>query len=334
MKLVRVTVSLFLVFSVVFTLFFGLGEIKKEYKIEETPEYKGILSIWQIDSFEGGTGSRRKFLLSAAKTFEKSHEGVLIMVTNYNEEGVKENLEKGIYPDMISFGIGTEVKGFGKIKVESKNYNLSGGKIDGKTYAVPWCRGSYALVKNPKLAESFTPSLSEVIVSKGENTQPLAALGLSGYTAEKIEIKEPMEAYVKFVSGKVPYFLCTQRDLVRLSNRNFDFDALPLNGYNDLYQYISVTTKSSDKYYYCEEFINYLIGEKCQNELKSISMFSPYFDLSYDGAYGELSKNIPSLTLSAFSDRGAAEKLALLSESLVLGDKSSEIKIKNMLIVP
>ena len=35
--------------------------------------YKGVLTLWQVDGFEGGSGSRSAFLNGRAIEFEKSH---------------------------------------------------------------------------------------------------------------------------------------------------------------------------------------------------------------------------------------------------------------------
>ena len=79
MKLIRALVVFLLSFSVAFTLLYGRNKIAEE-QIDKTPAtYNGVLSLWQIDTFEGGKGSRKQFLLSVAREFEKENQGVLIL---------------------------------------------------------------------------------------------------------------------------------------------------------------------------------------------------------------------------------------------------------------
>ena len=74
-------ISSLLGFCVAFTLFFGKNFIYRKAESEGAKNYKGIINVWQIDSFEGGTGSRKNFLSDVARTFEKKNDGVLVMVS-------------------------------------------------------------------------------------------------------------------------------------------------------------------------------------------------------------------------------------------------------------
>ena len=106
MKIFRVFVSILIVFSLFFTIFIGKNKITEQNKITFPAEYKGIISLWQIDGFEGGSGSRKQFLLKVARDFEKQNQGVLVMVINHTFLSATENIERGILPDLISFSNG------------------------------------------------------------------------------------------------------------------------------------------------------------------------------------------------------------------------------------
>lgn len=69
--------------------------------------YKGVLTLWQVDGFEGGSGSRSAFLNGRAIEFEKSHPGVLVSVQTYTCEQVRQKLLDGDRFDLISFPVGT-----------------------------------------------------------------------------------------------------------------------------------------------------------------------------------------------------------------------------------
>jgi hypothetical protein len=83
-----------------------------------------------------------------------------------------------------------------------------------------------------------------------------------------------MDAYVKFVTGKVKWFLGTQRDVNRLETRGMSVKVTPLERFNDLYQYVSITSSDQIKRYYAEQFINYLVSEQVQKKLNEIGMLS------------------------------------------------------------
>lgn len=330
MKLLRTIVGAFLIFSIVFTFTVGRNKIS-EGGVDTSPtEYKGIITVWQVDSFEGGAGSRKQFLLKAARGYEKLNDGVLVMVSDYTVDGVKDALNSGLRPDMISFGCGVEITGFSELNTDR---STNGGMVGGKTYAVAWCRGGYVLIANPTLTEEIPDELDGLVVSQGEYTQPLTALALEGITAKNAEIKSPMDAYVKFVAGKTPYFLGTQRDIVRLSNRGFDVMVRPLERYNDLYQYISVTGQDELKRFYAEKFINYLLSDTVQQKLTDISMLSPYIDIDHDDKHlSSMQKVKEGRTVSAFIQQEVLREMQSLSPSLLSGEKEALNKIKNILV--
>lgn len=330
MKILRIILWVFAIFCTAFTATVGASELTK--RSDNLPlDYKGIITMWQVDSFEGGTGSRKQFLLKAARGFERAHEGVLVMVSNYTEEGVKENLEKGIVPDLISYGAGTEIGEVNSLEIKT---SFKGGKVGEKTLAVAWCRGGYVLIENPNAKEKKGEE-GMLLVSQGKYTQPLIALCAEEITAEKIVVKEPMDAYVKFVSGTVKKFLATQRDVVRLKNRGFEAQITPLEKFNDLFQYVSVTSKDEVKKRYAEKFIEYLISEKVQNALGEIAMFSVEMQAKLeDEKLIQMQSANNFITISAFTPR---ETLLLLhgeGMDALRGNESAQNKIKNMFILP
>ena len=116
--------------SIIFTFTFGIKNLNKN-KENVSEEYKCILTLWHIDTFEGGVGSRKQFLHNIAKNFEKKNKGVFIMVTSYTLEGVKQQFKKGNYPDILSYGNGIEVKNLSEI---NSKLSFSPSNINGKKY--------------------------------------------------------------------------------------------------------------------------------------------------------------------------------------------------------
>ena len=68
-----------------------------------------MLKIWQIDSFEGGKGSRADYLQSVGNDFTKNG-GAYISVTALSSEAARLNLSEGNIPDIISYGAFTGSK--------------------------------------------------------------------------------------------------------------------------------------------------------------------------------------------------------------------------------
>lgn len=333
MKILRIITGLTLVFCLLFTVFIGKNKILESEVNDKPQEYKGILTMWQIDGFEGGTGSRKQFLLKVARGFEKANDGVLIMVTTQTLKGAAESLEQDKIPDIISYSNGTDILKFlTKINVDR---SISSCQIANKTYGTAWCRGGYVLISNPNLTEEIFPKtkIENLLVSKSEYTQPLTALSFENIEVGKIEEKEPMDAYIRFVSGKTPYFLGTQRDLVRLNNRGMSYNAYPLKEFNDLYQYVSVTSTNQLKKVYAEKFVDYLVSDKVQYKLSEIKMFSEYVNVEYDE---EIYKDMQSIknfkSLSAFTSQIELKELERISALYLSGQSEYINKIKNMLV--
>ncbi len=327
MKIIRVFISLILVFCFVFTLFIGKEKIAEQSEYKLPNEYKGIITLWHIDGFEGGKGSRKQFLLKVARDFERKNSGVLVMVINHTFTSVKENIDKGVYPDLISFSNGVEIKQLENLNIKRK---VESGKIGDKVYATAWCRGGYALIKNPNAKEQDNSAL---IVSQAEFTEPLTAMLLEGLEFDKIEVYKPMDAYVKFTENKNAYFLGTQRDLVRLSNRGMQVEISPLNAFNDLYQYVALTSRDANKKAYASRFIEYLVSDTVQNQLDKISMFSPYIKVNFDDENLSLmQQNNKFSSISAYLHKEQLKELQDISMLALKGNQNSLNKIKNMLI--
>ena len=322
--------GIFIIFSIFFTIFLGAKGISSQGETDNSSEYKGIITMWQIDIFEGGTGSRKQFLLEMARGFEKENQGVLVMVTDYTKEGAEENFAKGIYPDLISFGCGVDVDKPGEMRISRYT---AGGMIGDKVYATAWCRGGYTLIANPKFVSETENLLSEVIISQADYTQPLIAMTEEGITAEKIRVLSPMDAYVDFCAGKAPYMIGTQRDIIRLSNRGMEVITRPLGKFNDLFQYVSVTAKDEQKRFYAEKFVEYLVSDTVQEKLGKIGMFSPYEKVVYENEHLSAMQDTDYIhTFSVFSSEAFYKEMQSLSLKAALGDADAAEKIKNMLL--
>lgn len=329
MRIKSIICGALIVVSAIFTMmFFPIKESKNTHFY--SPEYKGILTIWQVDSFEGGIGSRKQFLLKVARSYEKNNLGLLIMVIDHTFESVKEAISKGECPDIISYGVGTEL-----LEIQPMNTDrfFKGGALNKTLYALPWCRGGYCIISRENVQVEKGEVLDKIVLSKTGYTQPALALYLEGITAHEYVEKPPLEAYVDFVGGKTDYLLGTQRDIMRLTNRGVEFNATPIKEYNDLYQYASITAKDKNRIYYANDFINYLTSALVQEKLTEIGMLSCFENIEYQNKELAKLKNIAhNYTVSAFVSGKTLVEMHNLALISLKGDKESEIKIKNMLI--
>ena len=304
------------------------GAWQKGKSLNLTPiTYQGIIKVWHIDTFEGGVGSRKQFLLDCGVAFEKKHKGVLIMVTNHTIFSAEENFNKGVYPDLISYGVGFNLGNVSKIKTGK---NLSLCTIGDKEYASVWCKGVYFLIENENYKGKDNLSLT---VSKSEYTNPLVAIMNNEKKFNIVKTLAPLDAYINFVNGNSKYLLGTQRDIVRLSSRGFQYKAQPLQDFSDLNQFISVVSDSEEKRYYSEQFIKHLIEKENQEKLKNISMLSAFYSVENDNEnLKKVNGSKIEKGLSPFIKKEMIKELYSLSkEYLEKRENETQIKIKNLL---
>ncbi len=232
-------------------LAFSLWYIRPLFK-EEKPSaaQKRIVTIWNVDSFEGGKGARTAFLNSVAKELEGEH---FFLVSSKTVDGVKYALENGEKPDLLSFGVGVEIE----------------------TGKVPkcWCMGKYALFYR---SGAEPPTAQNTVVSRGGQNEPLVAAALYGFSGEPQEEKS-LQAYMDFLNGKFAYLLGTQRDAWRLTSRNAAVEVTTINAYSDLRQYIVMLREENADL--CKRYIDLLLSEKTQKRLSEIGMLSPSYSI-------------------------------------------------------
>ncbi len=224
-----------------------------------------IITVWHADAFEGGKGSRCSFLRGIASEFSKRHKGVYFLVSNYSAEGLKTALQGGKHPDIVSFGgCDLSVENYaGEIK-----FNVcDGGSVGDKRFAVAYLKGGYFKIVKGN-------GDGELIIPTGEYFSAETACLFSDAKGAKIVRLSSQDAYSRFLIKENATLIGTQRDLVRLRNINADFIATPIERYNDLFQYFSITTDDYKSSYYANEFIKYALSDGVQSRISNLYMFS------------------------------------------------------------
>ena len=224
------------------------------------------LELWHVDTFEGGIGSRKSFLQNCANRFNKN-ANVKVIVKEQTLYSCKQNFEKGIYPDLISYGNGLDIP-FGQLcEINKQGENK---------YATVWCMGGYVLI------ERVNQKTDGIILSVQENTVSSLAYGMANLQLSIYEEIESKNAIYAFYQNKNKALLGTQRDLYRLLNKGIEIKTTCLTAYNDLYQYISVLSTNGERANYSILFIDFLTSQKIQLELNKIGMFSFKYGVSLE----------------------------------------------------
>jgi ABC-type molybdate transport system substrate-binding protein len=273
-------------------------------KDEEKSINTRVISLWHIDTFEGGKGSRAAFLSKVASMFEKEEGETVVMVSSRTIDGAKEMLKEGERPDLISFG------SYFPYLTEMEE-------------PIVWCGGGYAIYSKDN-DFSLVSSLNTVLSVGGRNCVEVAA-ALYGITGEAI-LEDSTTAYVKFLNGDYRYLLGTQRDACRFASRGTSVYSCPIAQFSDLQQYI--LPLSNENKVTCDKFIKYLLSEKCQKLLSSIGMFSPLFKIYSSGeeAFYAMERVHSLYSVSPFMDDAAAIAMSQAAKNAMLGGDKEVLK--------
>ena len=321
-----------------------------------------VITLWHIDGFEGGVGSRASFLRRVGNSFSNKNSGVYILVSSHTVESASKLIGEGTLPDLISYGsYFLDVSKYAAI-VSGFDFVLDGGEGYKKRVAVSWCKGSYFYIEKSKTGqntilnsekvrlgvgeseclgggettdtnENFTSNNSEerLIISEGESNSAVVCLAVENYLKggkyyiDSSSVYAPQTAYTNFILSNNCKMIGTQRDVVRLSNRGVEFTATPISSYNDLFQYISITTKNANNLNKCKEFIKFLLSEEIQKKLVEIKMLSSVnSNLYQSGAYALAEKTTPKFVAYSMltkNDLESFRSLALKNNGIGYGQE-------------
>lgn len=137
-------------------------------------EYQGVISLWNIDTFEGGSSSKSGFLMARAQEFEKQNKGAFIKVENLTVDEMISKLKNNEMPHIVSFGSG--VGNYFEKQMLDLNQKFSSilksnlygaGLKDTKLLAVAWAVSGYSLIstseKIEKVGFQYSNNLKELI---------------------------------------------------------------------------------------------------------------------------------------------------------------------------
>lgn len=249
-----VIVAVFLLLPLAGYMYYKRDDLEKVFRGSKA-EYQGIITLWNVDTFEGGSASRSGFLSEVSRLFEKKNIGAFIKVENMSVDEMLANIKQGNYPSLFSFSKGASQYLKDKMQVlPNLSANImtnfySSGLLGGNFLACPWAAGGYALLTSTERVESAggqVGNLKDLALSLSydktyrKNVKHICSLtfggssinafsrafseGADGLAASGILDKAyfnqtTYEAYENYVMENSMMLLGTQRDIFRLENR-------------------------------------------------------------------------------------------------------------------
>ncbi len=321
----------------------------KELAQRKEKQFSGVITVWQVDSFEGGVGSRTSWLNAKLSQLEKKYNGVYFSVKSVKPELLGQML-KNSKPDLISFGNGVftlqEAQDYFDV-IECPQTMVPSLATSGQGYAVPLFFGGYCILTDSDLANKYKldKGLEQYInsdfgsvtykkklykvasVAVGQHNTSAAALAL--YLKQKISV--PVTLYdsdglwdcynYNYLCASA---VCTQRQLYRLQaanekNKGRKSTLVPLGSYTDMVQYISVFKGApQNKRKIINNVIEYLTDQTVQLTVSDIGLMPAHMNalalIKYQNAYMQqlcdAVKNKPITVPGAFCDLSAVNKAA------------------------
>ena len=260
-----------------------------------------VIELWQIDGFEGGKGSRARYLQNKADKFFEDKR-VYVNVTSLSADAARENLSAGNIPDMISYGAGF--------------YGIEGYVNASDFSYLCWCRGGYVMIT---LNGDFSDvSRTNTVINAGRDNLVSACALLEGLA--EADSAAPTEAYVALLNGEYKYLLGTQRDIYRMETRGADYRAKALTSFNDLYQNVSILCEGKN-YESCLSFARHL-NEDCAG-VEELGMVSE--KTAHTGTMADIQSAEYEYSIKSFVGEGYMESVR---QAIKNGDANS---LKNLL---
>ena len=294
---------------------------------------KVVLTLYNVETFEGGTNSRTNYLQQQAMKFNKKYNNCFVVIKTLTPDQLALNIRNNNLPDLYSFGVGvgnyiqgflSELENNSQIRSDLVIY----GKKSGKLLAYPYILSGYSLISYENYSQESENLSSLVTTDTKKNilglslsnifngAEVLVQNGITLSESDLLETTSSYDAYKSFLSKKTKSLLGTSRDLARCKNREslgtlgaceYNF----LGGYSDLVQYISVVDSgNSVKTLYAKEFATFLTSKEAQKNLSDYGLFSTLKNNIYDEGYMLEFENVLKQELTSVSAFISYEEMA------------------------
>ena len=294
--------------------------------LNKKSEYQGVITCYNIDSFESGKASKTSFLEKVAIEFEKQNRGLFVLVKNVTIDECLLAIDSGNMPDIISFGekLYLDIRPYLSCSLKGKQLKtmVCGDRVDFSA-AAPWCFGVYSVISTkeklklagPEGERNLLAILDKCSYDKKlkKSTKHIQSFVYGGVVGSQIKTviedqlghkiddsnKTFFEAYESFVNGDASLLFGTQRDLARMDSKVKlgkieDYVYSPITSFTDLIQYIGYTKSDNTlRNKKCEDFIEFLQSPNIQQKLGSIGMCAAICGVvaNTDGTIAQIESN-------------------------------------------
>ena len=284
--------------------------------------------MYHIETFEGGTASRAKYLEQEGINFNKIHKNCFIVIKTLSPDSLALNIQNKNLPDMFSFGCGVGNILAGFLSSLDKNSSIRSDLLpycyfNDKILSYPYILSGYALITHSTLSKqnNIESNLSSSIqnkkkiyglVSSNGYTNALKTLEQNSIPIKRdnlVMLETQYEAYENFINKKSVSLLGSARDIARCKNRerNGKLDPLYytyLGGFSDLVQYVGVVDgKDETKLMYSKLFASYLLSPSSQKNLSNYGLFSINGQKIYEN--GDFMSDFEDILLSPLTSSSA-----------------------------
>ena len=160
MAIISLLVGIMIIAPTFGVVYHSRKKLMEEKMFGKKAEFQGVITLWNVDTFEGGTSSRSAFLESVAVNFEKQNKGAFIKVESLTINEMLANIKMGKLPNLFSFGTGIAGYLEKDMKTLSNDFSskvkpnfLAAGLSRGNLKALPWNYGGYGLITTTEKIE-------------------------------------------------------------------------------------------------------------------------------------------------------------------------------------
>jgi len=153
--LISLVISLFVFVPTITTIYNTRERSLSEKFFGKKAEYQGVINLWNVDTFEGGSASKSSFLEMVSLKFESKNKGAYINVQNLTIDEFLAKIKNNEKPHLFSFGTGVEsylkeyMISLPNDVAQNLKYNFyQAGINDSSLKAVAWCYSIYTLISS------------------------------------------------------------------------------------------------------------------------------------------------------------------------------------------
>ncbi|NLX69847.1 MAG: hypothetical protein GX024_02940 [Clostridiales bacterium] len=312
------------------------------------PEWTGLITLWDVNYVDCGTGSNAGWLNRQIQRFERNNPGVFIDVRRITPERMKMyfegNMRDEFLPDIIALPVYEEIvpqdllldlKPYIKQNELDRLHHIAKKRItrNGKIIGIPWMIAPYALIFNNRLVEE-----ANIIIPEEELDFSFLDSAVRNLTFSKMEGKSQQQYF-----GFCTYSNFHSRPLLSIIHGNEDtiIDRKAYNLILKWYQESGALPQGMADYTFNEAWelfarqgrVGILLGNvRAIYQMRSLQQMGKGFDITVKGIPADDKKGLFSDQVGAYGiiKTGNREKLGLcvsFLKMLIEDDAQKELKL-------